>query len=60
MFFIKKEKNNKKIQDTNDFSEFFLNASAREKKKLFIEVARLANEDQRKLIERYETLGNRV
>ncbi len=38
---------------TNDFSDFFHNASSAEKKKLLIEVVREANKDQRALIERY-------
>lgn len=36
-----------------EFSDFFMNASAREKKKVWAEVIRKANKDQRELIERY-------
>lgn len=38
----------------NDFSEFFHDASAGEKKRLFKEVIRKANEDQKALIDKYE------
>lgn len=40
-------------EPTTDFSGFFHNASAAEKKKLLTEVVREANKDQRALIERY-------
>lgn len=36
----------------SQFSDFFLNASDRQKKKLFTDVARLANKDQKELFER--------
>ena len=36
----------------NDFSDFFLYATKEEKKKLMLEVAREANADQRKLVEK--------
>ena len=39
---------------TTDFSDFFRHASKQEKIKVFREVLRGANEDQRKLVERYE------
>lgn len=38
---------------TTDFSEFFYNAPASEKKKLLVEVVREANKDQQKVIEQY-------
>jgi hypothetical protein len=34
----------------SDFSLFFYNASSREKKKMFLEVAKQANQDQRKIL----------
>ncbi len=39
---------------TTDFSDFFHHASSEEKTKVFREVLRGANEDQRKLVERYD------
>lgn len=36
---------------SSEFSRFFREASSREKKKVFMEVARKASEDQRKVIE---------
>lgn len=41
-----------------DFSEFFHNASAGQKKKLLLEVIKEANRDQQKLIEKYNRLAN--
>lgn len=43
----------KEGKQTTDFSEFFYNAPASEKKKLLVEVAREANKDQQKVIEQY-------
>lgn len=43
-----------KKEGKNDFSEFFNNASAEEKKKLFKEVIREANKDQKDLMATYE------
>ncbi len=37
---------------SSEFSRFFREASSREKKKVFMEVARKASADQRKVIER--------
>ena len=42
----------------NDFSSFFNDASSREKKKLFKEVVRKANEDQKTLVEEYKKVSN--
>lgn len=52
----KKTKNTLRVKQTSksDFSNFFYNASAKEKEKLFREVIHKANEDQRALVERYE------
>lgn len=38
-----------KPKPSSRFSRFFIESSSREKKKIIMEVARLANEDQRKL-----------
>ena len=46
-FLAKKRKKNK----IGSFAEFFLHASEKEKKRVFTDAARLANEDQRKLVE---------
>lgn len=35
----------------SDFSKFFREASSREKKRVFMDVARRASEDQRKVLE---------
>lgn len=43
-----------KKEEKNDFSEFFNNASADEKKRLFKEVIREANKDQKDLMATYE------
>ncbi len=44
---------NKSPTPKNDFSEFFYDAPAREKKKLLMEVVREANNDQRAIIDQY-------
>ena len=41
-----------KTSATSDFSRFFREASSGEKKKVYMEVARKASEDQRKLMAR--------
>jgi hypothetical protein len=38
-------------QSSSEFSRFFREASSREKKRVFMDVARKASEDQRKVIE---------
>lgn len=43
-----------------DFSDFFHNASAGQKKKLLLEVTKEANEDQKKLIERYNRISGQT
>jgi hypothetical protein len=40
----------KKVTSTSDFSRFFREASSGEKKKVFMDVARKASADQRKVI----------
>jgi len=45
-FLLKKED---KAKHSNKFSRFFLETSSKEKKKVIMEAARRANEDQRKL-----------
>jgi hypothetical protein len=42
---------------STDFSDFFRNASANQKKKLFSEVMKEANQDQRDLVKKYETMA---
>ncbi len=44
----------KNIQPKTDFSTFFYEASSRQKKKLLSDVVRKANDDQKKLIEKYD------
>lgn len=41
---------------SSEFSRFFREASSREKKKVFMEVARKASADQRKVIESVRTI----
>jgi len=41
---------------SSEFSRFIREASSREKKKIFMEVARKASEDQRKVIESVRTV----
>lgn len=43
--------NNGSKESSSEFSRFFREASSREKKKVFMDVARKASEDQRKVIE---------
>ena len=45
-----------KSEEQDDFADFFLRASSKEKKKVFKRVIRKANQDQRKYIERYEQM----
>ncbi len=42
---------------SSEFSRFFHEASSREKKKVFMEVARKASADQRKVIESASAIG---
>ena len=44
-----------KIMETSDFTRFFTEATKEEKLKLLEEVARKANEDQKRMSEKYET-----
>lgn len=53
--FIKNIFKNKE-EERDDFADFFLRASSKEKKKVFKRVIRKANEDQKKYIERYEKM----
>ncbi len=43
----------KKPETQSDFSKFFYDAPARDKKKLLMEVVREANNDQRAIIDQY-------
>lgn len=45
-----------KSEEKDDFADFFLRASSKEKKKVFKRVIRKANQDQKKYIERYEQM----
>ncbi len=44
-------KKNTTTENSSEFSRFFREASSREKKKVFMEVARKASADQKKLID---------
>lgn len=43
--------NNKEKETPSGFADFFLHASEKEKKRVFTEAARRANEDQRIMVE---------
>ncbi|MBM3204077.1 hypothetical protein FJZ55_09270 [Candidatus Woesearchaeota archaeon] len=43
---------------TGKFSNFLLNASEKKKEKVFLEAARKANEDQKKIFEQYRLKKN--
>lgn len=49
----------RKNKEKKDFSLFFSGASEEEKRKLMEDVARMANEDQRELMERYERVNHK-
>ena len=44
------DKKDKKEDTSSEFSKFFRTASSREKKKVYLEVARKASEEQREVI----------
>lgn len=44
-----------KKEETSAFSEFFITSKSKEKARIFKEAARKANEDQKKIVEEYET-----
>ncbi len=48
------------IEPTTEFSRFFHTSSSEEKKKLFREVLRKANEDQRELVKKYDELKTKT
>ena len=51
-FLLKVSKNKTEKKDkSSDFSKFFREASSSEKKKVFLDVAKKASEEQRELIE---------
>ncbi len=50
----------REVASSNDFSAFFRNASARDKKKLLKDVVREANNDQRAVIEKYERMVSKI
>jgi len=45
----------KKVDHSSEFSRFFRTASSREKKKVFMEVAKKASEEQRKVFKDEQT-----
>jgi len=51
---IKSFLTSKKAAPSSDFSAFFIDSKAKDKKKLIEEVVRKANEDQRRLVESVE------
>jgi hypothetical protein len=51
---------NKEKKKTGNFADFFLHASDKEKKKVFIDAARRANEDQRSLVEHINELHQKT
>ena len=55
-FLTKTKEKNK----TGSFADFFLNASEKEKKQVFEDAARRANEDQRTLVENLNKLQHKV
>ena len=55
-FFTKNKEKNK----TGNFAEFFLHASDKKKKKIFMDAARRANEDQRSLVEHFNELHQKT
>lgn len=55
--FLTKTKEKKK---TGSFAEFFLHASEKEKKQVFEDAARRANEDQRLLVENLNKLQHKA
>lgn len=50
-FFIKLMGKSRDEDSSSDFSKFFRTASSGEKKKVFMQVARSASADQRKILE---------
>ena len=49
-----------KPKPTTEFSVFFNSASSEEKKKLFKEVLRKANDDQRELVRKYDVMKTKT
>lgn len=49
---MQSKRNTKKKKGDDSFSNFFTNASDNEKKRVFTEAARMANEDRRALFDR--------
>jgi len=45
---------NKKTTEKGDLSDFFMNSSSRDKKKIFIKAGRAANRDQKDLMESHQ------
>jgi len=51
---------NKAKKQEGSFADFFLHASDKEKKRVFTDAARRANEDQRSLVERINELHQKT
>lgn len=51
---------NKQKKTTGSFADFFLHASEKEKKRVFEDAARRANEDQRLLVENLNKLQHKA
>jgi hypothetical protein len=49
-YLISKINKEKKVDKSSNFSKFFREASSREKKKVFLEVAKKASKEQRDII----------
>lgn len=47
-----------KEKESNDFSDFFVNAKSKEKAKVIRQVLREANEEQRELVKKYNRKTN--
>lgn len=60
MKFLHHLTNRSKKKQNSPFADFFLHASEEEKKKVFIEAAKKANEDQRALIESVNKLSQKT
>jgi hypothetical protein len=51
---------NKAKNQEGSFADFFLHASDKEKKKVFLNAARQANEDQRSLVKRIKEIQHKA
>ena len=60
MKFLKIFAKNKEKKEIGSFADFFLNASAEDKKKVFTDAAKRANEDQRSLVEHINEIQHKT